>query len=124
MALKAARWAIRARRPKSTLGLRAELGCNAPVSRRSAYDGTRPSADLHQYPPILSHLLSADGDLGAGWLLFLGGQDVTALQGMQTPVALEEVLNIVPDSLRQVRRSNSLIDKCFGATRRPPLAPP
>ena len=50
----------------------------------------------HVYPSILPRLLSAEGALEKGWLLFLGGQDVTTCQGMKTPVELEEVLSIVP----------------------------
>jgi hypothetical protein len=53
----------------------------------------------HEYPEILSCLLSGDGALKKGWLLFLGGQDVATLQGMETPVDLEVVLSIVPSKL-------------------------
>jgi len=53
-------------------------------------------AVAHEYPTIRSHLMSAEGQLIPGLLLYLGGQEVSRLQGLATPVELAEVLSIVP----------------------------
>lgn len=53
-------------------------------------------AVAHEHPLIRPHLLSAEGELLPGLLLYLGGQEVSRLQGLTTPVELAEVLSIVP----------------------------
>lgn len=50
----------------------------------------------HEYPSFNSRVMSADGVLAPGMRLYLGGQSITDLKGLETPVALEEVLSIMP----------------------------
>lgn len=52
----------------------------------------------HEYPAVRSHLLSAEGGLAPRLVLYLGGRSISDLQGLATPVDLEEVLSIVPTS--------------------------
>lgn len=50
----------------------------------------------HEYPAISSHLMSSDGDLQAGVVVYLGPRSIRDLQGLATPIELEETLSIVP----------------------------
>ena len=50
----------------------------------------------HEFPAMRSHLLSPEGDLRPGLAVFLGARSIRELQGLKTPVDLEEVLSIVP----------------------------
>ena len=50
----------------------------------------------HEYPSFNSRVMSADGVLAPVMRLYLGGQSITDLKGLETPVALEEVLSIMP----------------------------
>jgi molybdopterin converting factor small subunit len=50
----------------------------------------------HEYPAIRSYLISAAGELQPAVAVFLGPRSVRELQGLATPIALEEVLSIVP----------------------------
>ena len=59
--------------------------------------GELRDAVAHEYPTIRPHLMSAEGQLIPGLLLYLGGQEVSRSQGMATPVELAEVLSIVPN---------------------------
>lgn len=49
----------------------------------------------HEYPAIRPALIGADGSLAPGLAVYLGGRSVRDLQGLTTPVELEEVLSIV-----------------------------
>ena len=53
-------------------------------------------AAVHGYPAIRSHLVARDGSLVSGLTVYLGGRSVSELQGLQTPIALEELVSIVP----------------------------
>lgn len=50
----------------------------------------------HEYPAIRSYLMSPDGDLQSGVAVFLGARSIREMQGLATPIELEEVLSIVP----------------------------
>jgi molybdopterin converting factor small subunit len=50
----------------------------------------------HEYPAILSHLMSPEGELQAGMAVFLGPRSIREMQGLATPVELAETLSIVP----------------------------
>ena len=50
----------------------------------------------HEYPSFIAKVMSADGALAPGMQLYLGGSSIADLMGLATPVALEEVLSIVP----------------------------
>ena len=49
----------------------------------------------HEYPGMRSALLDTEGHLAPGLVVFLGGRSVRELEGLATPVGLEEVLSIV-----------------------------
>lgn len=82
------------------IGLRSYVNGHEEVTVSGETVGELIAAVGHEYPRILSHLLSGNGALEKGWRLFLGGQDVATLQGMETPVDLEVVLSIVPGKLQ------------------------
>jgi DNA-binding PucR family transcriptional regulator len=48
------------------------------------------------YPDIARHLLASDGSLLPGLAVYLGGRSVSELQGLATPVELEELVSVVP----------------------------
>jgi molybdopterin converting factor small subunit len=50
----------------------------------------------HEYPAIRPRLISPNGELASGVAVYLGANSVRELQGLDTPVELEEVLSIVP----------------------------
>lgn len=52
-------------------------------------------AVCHEYPEIRSNLLRNDGDLHAGVAVYLGPTSVNHLQGLETPVQMEELVSIV-----------------------------
>lgn len=53
-------------------------------------------AVAHEHPAIRSFLLAADGGLQSGVAVFLGARSIRDLQGLQTPIELEEVISLVP----------------------------
>jgi hypothetical protein len=50
---------------------------------------------VHEYPGMRPALLDGSGHLVPGLVVFLGGRSVRELEGLATPVGLEEVLSIV-----------------------------
>jgi hypothetical protein len=52
-------------------------------------------AVCHEHPTIRPLLLAADGRLAEGVSLYLGSTSVAELQGLATPLALEELVSIV-----------------------------
>ena len=50
----------------------------------------------HEHPGVLSRLLSAAGEIDPAHEVWLGGSNVLALDGLATPVGLEELISIVP----------------------------
>ena len=53
-------------------------------------------AAAHGYPAMRGHLVAADGALAPGLEVYLGGRSVTEMQGLKTPIELEELVSIVP----------------------------
>lgn len=49
-----------------------------------------------EHPGVLPHILGPEGRIGDSVRLFLGGCDVRTRQGLETPLAGEDVLAIVP----------------------------
>lgn len=49
----------------------------------------------HEYPALRSQLLGNDGKLLAGLAVYLGPTSVGSLQGLATPVQMEELVSIV-----------------------------
>lgn len=50
----------------------------------------------HEHPGVLSQLLSASGQIDPSHEVWLGGSNVSTLEGLATPVGLEELISIVP----------------------------
>jgi hypothetical protein len=53
------------------------------------------SAD-HEHPGLLAHLVSANGEIEPSLEVWLGGNKVESLNGLATPIGLEERVSIVP----------------------------
>ena len=53
-------------------------------------------AAAHGYPAMRGHLVAADGALAPGLEVYLGGRSVSEMQGLKTPIELEELVSIVP----------------------------
>src|SRR5574343_254532 len=53
-------------------------------------------AVVHEYPAIRNKLISPEGNLQPAIAVFLGARCIEELQGLKTPIELEEVLSIVP----------------------------
>ena len=52
------------------------------------------SAD-HEHPGLLAHLVSANGEIAPSLEVWLGGSKVESLNGLATPIGLEELVSIV-----------------------------
>ncbi len=52
----------------------------------------------NEYPSVLAHLMSAEGTLRPGLSIYLGANCVRDLDGLATPVRLEELVSIVADA--------------------------
>ncbi len=78
------------------LVLRTYAGGHGEITASGDTVGELLDAVAHEYPLIRSHLLSSEGHLSPGLALYLGGQEVSRLQGLATPITVEEVLSIVP----------------------------
>jgi len=50
----------------------------------------------HEYPGFRSKVLLDDGNLVSGLAVYLGATSVRNLQGLATPVQMEELVSIVP----------------------------
>jgi molybdopterin converting factor small subunit len=53
-------------------------------------------AVAHEYPGFRGKVLRADGNLVSGLAIYLGPTSVRHLQGLATPVQMEELVSIVP----------------------------
>jgi molybdopterin converting factor small subunit len=76
--------------------LRACVGGHEEVLVSGDTVGDLLEAVGHEYPSLIAKVISADGALAPGMQLYLGGSSIADLMGLATPVALEEVLSIVP----------------------------
>ncbi|PKO90672.1 MAG: molybdopterin synthase sulfur carrier subunit [Betaproteobacteria bacterium HGW-Betaproteobacteria-10] len=52
----------------------------------------------HEYPAFRHKVLAAGGGLLAGFAIYLGPTSVRRLEGLATPVQMEELVSIVPTS--------------------------
>jgi len=50
----------------------------------------------HEYPDFRNKVLLANGSLISGLTVYLGPTSVRKLQGLATPVQMEELVSIVP----------------------------
>ena len=52
-------------------------------------------AVCHEYPSMKAKLFASDGNLQPGFVVFLGARNIRELEGLNTPIGLEEVLTII-----------------------------
>lgn len=52
----------------------------------------------HEYPAIRQYLVAADGGLQPSLNVYLGSSFLQNLQGLETPVGLEEVMSIISNA--------------------------
>ena len=78
------------------LALRAFAAGHDAVTASGDTVGEVLDAVGHEFPAIRSYLMSPDGDLQPGVAIFLGPRSIRELQGLKTPIELEETLSIVP----------------------------
>ena len=76
-------------------GLRSYAGGHDEITASGDTVGDLFDALGHEYPAIRSRLISSEGRLMPGLAVYLGGLSVSDLQGLATPVGLEEVISIV-----------------------------
>ncbi|MDD2662545.1 MAG: MoaD/ThiS family protein [Dechloromonas sp.] len=75
--------------------LRMLAGGHAEITASGDTVGEILDAVANEYPAFRPVLRAADGSLAPGLAVYLGGRSVRDLQGLTTPVELEEVLSIV-----------------------------
>ena len=76
--------------------LRVYVGGHEEITASGDTVGEVLEALGHEYPAIRSRLMLPEGGLAPGVAVYLGGASVGELQGLATPVDLEEVVSIVP----------------------------
>jgi len=76
--------------------LRAFTERNAEVEVKAGTAGEAINALAGSYPALKTHLFSEDGKLRDFINLFVGGVNINSLQGLDTPVADNGELMIVP----------------------------
>lgn len=76
--------------------LRPYVNNQAEVQVRGATAGAALEDMLAQYPAFRPHLCKEDGSLRAFVNLFLNRMNIRDLQGLDTPLGSEDILNLVP----------------------------
>ncbi len=76
--------------------LRRLTGGNAKLTVEAANVGDLLAAVDAQYPGISEKLLDGDGNVKRFINIFLNDDEIRALQGLETPVAAEDRVSIVP----------------------------
>ena len=76
--------------------LRSYVGGHEEVMASGDTVGEILQAIGHEYPAFHASLMRNDGSLVPGLAIYLGACSVRELQGLATPVALEELVSIVP----------------------------
>jgi len=76
--------------------LRAFTGRNAEVEVEAGTAGEAINAIANAYPALKTHLFTEDGKLRDFINLFVGGTNINSLQGLNTPVANNGEVMIVP----------------------------
>jgi hypothetical protein len=78
------------------LALRGFSGGHDEITASGDTVGEVLAAVGHEFPAIRDYLIAPGGDLLPGVAVFLGPRSISELQGLATPIELEEVLSIVP----------------------------
>lgn len=81
------------------LALRGFSGGHDAITASGDTVGEVLEAVGHEYPAMRSYLMSPEGELHPGIAVFLGPRSIRELQGLETPIDLEEVLSIVPTGM-------------------------
>ncbi|MCY2924766.1 MAG: MoaD/ThiS family protein [Planctomycetota bacterium] len=76
--------------------LRPYVNGQAQVLVRGATAGAALEELLVQYPAFRPHLTNSQGELRPFVNLFLGEDNIKDLQGLDTPLEPEDILNLVP----------------------------
>ena len=76
--------------------LRPQVGGNKEVELSGSTVGEVVDALTAQYPGLKSQLLTAEGDLNRFVNVYVNGQDVRYLQGLDTPVAPADEVRLLP----------------------------
>ncbi len=76
--------------------LRPYVNGQAQVMVRGATAGAALEELLVQYPAFRPHLTNSQGELRPFVNLFLGEDNIKDLQGLDTPLEPEDILNLVP----------------------------
>ena len=76
-------------------GLRSYAGGHDEITASGDTVGELFNALGNEYPAMRSQLFASDGNLLPGLSVYLGGRSVRDLQGLATPVGLEEVISII-----------------------------
>jgi molybdopterin converting factor small subunit len=75
--------------------LRSYVGGNEEVTASGDTVGEVLEAVSNEYPAFRAQVLSVEGNIVPGWAVYLGPSSVRNLQGLATPVAMEELVSIV-----------------------------
>jgi molybdopterin converting factor small subunit len=76
--------------------LRSYVNGQAEVKVRAGTASSALDDMLEQFPAFRPHLCKADGSPRAFVNFFLNGTNIKDLQGMETPIGPEDILNLVP----------------------------
>ena len=76
--------------------LRSYVDGQAEVLVQAATAAAAMQELLDQFPAFRPHLCKEDGSLRAFVNLFLNGTNLRDLQGLETPLAPDDILNLVP----------------------------
>jgi adenylyltransferase/sulfurtransferase len=76
--------------------LRAFTGRNAEVEVKTGTAGDAINALVSAYPALKAHLFTEEGQLRDFINLFISGVNINSLQGLNTPVANNDEVMIVP----------------------------
>ena len=76
--------------------LRPQVGGNKEVDLAGGTVGEVVTALTAQYPSLKSQLLTADGELNRFVNVYVNGQDVRYLNGLDTPVAERDEVRLLP----------------------------
>ena len=76
--------------------LRPHAGGHEEITASGDTVGEILEAVGHEYPAFRTHVILTDGNLAPGLAVYLGPTSVRDLQGLATPVQMEELVSIVP----------------------------
>lgn len=77
------------------LAFRCDAGGHEEVTASGDTVGEVLESVVHEFPAIRARLFAEDGGLQPGVAVFLGPRSIREMQGLLTPVELEEVLTLV-----------------------------